>query len=144
MNTTDTLSRERKLNISWKRVVLGAVLSEVVVVAVLLAIIAVHSMVIARAQTDAESQEFADLAGYYAAAPTALVATFFFGFWAARKLETGLIANGVMVGVVGVVLTVGFIFTAKPEHRLMYILSFVLRIVGGYLGGLAAQRSKRT
>ena len=27
----------------------------------------------------------------------------------------------------------------KPEHRLMYGLSFVLRILGGYLGGVVAQ-----
>jgi len=44
------------------------------------------------------------------------------------------------VGLVGVVLTGGFIFTAKPGDRLMYVVSFVLRIVGGYLGGLVAQK----
>jgi len=144
MNTAATVSHERKLNISWKRVVLGAFLSEVVVVAVIGLIVVVHNILNGPSQSTAQSEEFGQLAGYYSAAPTAALATFFFGFWAARKLETNVIANGVMVGVVATVLTAGMIFTAKPEHRLMYIATFALRIVGGYLGGLAAQRVKRT
>ena len=46
-----------------------------------------------------------------------------------------------MVGVTAVVLTFGFVFMAKPEDRLMYVVSFALRILGGCLGGLTAQRS---
>ena len=33
----------------------------------------------------------------------------------------------------------GLLFVAKPEERLMYGVSFVLRILGGYLGGVVAQ-----
>jgi hypothetical protein len=139
MNTAATLSNERKSAISWKRVILGAILSEVVVVAVIGLIVIAHSVL-----SGPSPEDFGQEAGYYAAAPTALVATFFFGFWAARKLETNVIANGVMVGVVAIVLTAGMIATAKPEHRLMYLASFALRIVGGYFGGLAAQHWKRT
>jgi putative membrane protein (TIGR04086 family) len=59
--------------------------------------------------------------------------------WVARKLESRFILHGVLVGVLGVLLTVGFIFGAKPEDRLMYVVSFVLRIAGGYLGGVVAR-----
>jgi len=45
----------------------------------------------------------------------------------------------VLIGVAGVLLTGGFIVGAKPEHRLMYVVSYVLRIVAGYLGGWAVQ-----
>src|SRR6476659_2740361 len=145
MNPAATLSQEGKFTIAWKRVVLGAFLSEVAVTGVISIIFVVHSIVSGSALTDAQSQEFGQLAGYYAAAPAALVATFLFAFWAARKLQTNVIANGVLVGVLATVLTAGMIVTAKPEHRLMYIASFAMRIVGGYLGGLAAaQRLKRT
>ena len=44
-----------------------------------------------------------------------------------------------LLGGIGVALTLAFFFTAKPEHRFMYGVSFALRILGGYLGGLAAQ-----
>jgi hypothetical protein len=51
------------------------------------------------------------------------------------------VANGTLVGTVAVVLTLGFFFAAKPEDRLMYGVSFLLRIIGGYLGGVVAQRA---
>jgi hypothetical protein len=44
-----------------------------------------------------------------------------------------------LVGVAAVVLTLGFLFVAKPGERLMYGVSFVLRILGGYLGGVVSQ-----
>ena len=81
-----------------------------------------------------------EVAGYYVAPPASAVATFLMVLWVARKLESQFILHGVLVGLVGVVLTSGFIFTAKPEDRWMYAASFVLRIVGGYVGGLVAQR----
>ena len=66
--------------------------------------------------------------------------TFLMVLWVGRRLETGYVANGVTVGVVGVILTSGFFFAARPEDRAMYGLAFALRIVAGYLGGLAARR----
>jgi hypothetical protein len=60
--------------------------------------------------------------------------------WVVRNLETGFILHGVLVGLIGVVLTGGFIFLAKPEDRVMYGVSFVLRIIGGYLGGVVARK----
>src|SRR5207237_6407525 len=81
-----------------------------------------------------------ELAGYYVAPPASAVATFLLVLWVARNVDSRFILHGVLVGLVGVVLTGGFIFTAKPGDRLMYVVSFVLRIVGGYAGGLVAQR----
>jgi hypothetical protein len=59
--------------------------------------------------------------------------------WAARRLTSDFILHGILVGVVSVVLTVGFIFGARPDHRMMYIIAFALRIVGGYAGGMLGQ-----
>ena len=73
-------------------------------------------------------------------AGTVLYITFLCALWVARKLTSSFVLNGTLVGVVAVVLTAGFVFAAKPEDRLMYIVSFALRIVGAYLGGLVAQR----
>jgi len=61
--------------------------------------------------------------------------------WVSRRLTSAFVVNGAMVGVTAVVLTLGFVFMAKPEDRLMYVVSFALRILGGCLGGLTAQRS---
>jgi len=81
-----------------------------------------------------------EVAGYYVAPSASAVATFLMVLWVARKVESRFILHGVLVGLVGVALTGGFIFTAKPGDRLMYVVSFVLRIVGGYVGGLVAQK----
>jgi hypothetical protein len=67
------------------------------------------------------------------------LATFLSVLWVARKLTSDFVANGTLVGIIEVVLTIGFLFGAKPEYRLKYIVSFVLRIVAGYVGRLAAQ-----
>jgi len=114
-------------NIRWGRVVLAAVAAEVIVIASLVAISTIFKVP-------------GEVAGYYVAPPASALATFLMVLWVARKLESRFILHGVLVGLVGVALTGGFIFTAKPGDRLMYLVSFGLRIVGGYLGGLVAQK----
>ena len=114
-------------NIRWGRVILAAVAAEVVVILLMLAVSTVFKVP-------------GEVAGYYVAPPASAVATFLMVLWVARKVDSRFILHGVLVGLIGVVLTGGFIFTAMPEDRLMYVVSFVLRIVGGYVGGLVAQR----
>jgi hypothetical protein len=106
----------------------------------LLGVIAVYTFAIAPGRTNAEYQEFGDKAGYYVAPAAAALMTFLFTLWVTKGLESHFIANGLLVGVVGVLLTAGFFFTARPEDRLMYVFSFVLRIVTGYLAGFLTQR----
>ena len=113
--------------IRWGRIILAAIGAEAVVILLLLAVSTAFKVP-------------GELAGYYVAPPASALATFLMVLWVVRKLESRFILHGVLVGMVGVVLTAGFIFTAKPEDRWMYVASFVLRIIGGYLGGLVAQK----
>lgn len=130
-----------RLHIRWGRVTLAALLSEVMVVAVLSAIIVSYRYLIAPGRTVADYRAFTDRASYYVAPVTAGLATFLAALWASRGLTMEFVANGTLVGTVAVVLTLGFFFAAKPEDRLMYGVSFLLRIIGGYLGGVVAQRA---
>ena len=127
--------------IRWGRVVVAALASEAVVVAILILITTVYRLLVAPGKSAAEYEAFADLAAYYVAPATAGFAVFFSALWATRKLTCAFIANGTLVGVTAVLLTVGFLFIAKPEDRLMYGVSFGLRILGGYAGGALAQRT---
>jgi hypothetical protein len=113
--------------IRWGRVIVAAIAAEVGVILTLLVISAVFHVASERA-------------GYYVAPPASALATFLMVLWVGRRLESGFILHGVLVGVCGVILTAGFLFGAKPEDRLMYAVSFVLRIMAGYLGGLMARR----
>ena len=114
--------------IRWGRVVLGAVAAEASVILLIAAI-------------SIALPEFRESAGYYVAPPASALATFLMTLWVARKLESGFILHGILVGLIGVVLTGGFIFLAKPEDRVMYGVSYVLRIIGGYLGGVVARKT---
>ena len=130
-----------KSGVRWGRVIAAAFASEVIVVAILFAIIAAYRFFVSPGRGMAEYQEFGARAGYYVAPAASGLATFLMALWAARKLRTDFILNGTLIGVAAMVLASGFLLTAKPEDRSMYLVSFALRILGGYLGGLAAQHS---
>ena len=134
-----TADQTQRLDIHWKRVVLAGFLSEIIVTALLIAVAAFYVLVNGRAD---QFSEFGRLAGYYGAVPAAAVATFLMAFLAVRKLESSLIANGLLVGVVATLLTVGFAFGATPEDRWMYIMSFAARILAGCAAGFLALKMK--
>lgn len=129
----------RKPGIRWGLIVLAAFLAEVAVILIIGAAIMAYRIWIAPGQTEAEYRAFGELAGYYAGPAGGALMTFLFVLWLGRKLNSDFILHGVLIGVAGVLLTAGFIFSAKPEHRLMYVISYILRIAAGYLGGLAAR-----
>jgi hypothetical protein len=138
------IAAERKRSpIRWGRIVLGAVLSEVAVILLLLGITLVYSVAIAPGLSQAQYGEFGRLAGYYIAPTAGAISTFVMVLMFTRRLTSGFVANGTLTGIVSVLLTVGFIVTAKPEDRLMYGIAFVLRIAAGYLGGLTSQKMSR-
>ena len=133
-----------KSRMRWGRVAAAALLSEVGVTATILVGGLVYT-----AMTGAELTAVGEDVGYYVAPTSGLIMTVLAVLWAVRGLTTGFVRHGVAVGLLAVVLTSGFIFGARPEHRVMYVISFALRIVGGYAGGAIAQwrfnaRSTRT
>jgi hypothetical protein len=127
--------------VRWGRVLVAALMSEVAVLTLLGLIIAAYRFLLAPGLSGTDYQAFGNLAGYYVAPPAAGIAVFFGALWATRRLATDLIVNGTMVGVSAAILTSGFLFVARPEDRLMYVVSLVLRIIGGWLGGRIAHRA---
>jgi hypothetical protein len=91
--------------------------------------------------SEAESSQLGEEVGYYIAPASGAILTFLAALWVARPLTTTFIAHGSLVGAASVLLTVGFIVGARPDHRLMYIAAFAMRLFAGYAGGVFA-RSK--
>ena len=143
MATAETLTTTGKktTGIRWARVLAAGVLAEVAVIALLLIVTGVHSWFVAPGLSDAEYQDFSERAGYYVGPTAGAITTFLLALWVGRKLESDFVVNGVLVGLVGVVMTVGFLAGARPEHRLMYVVSFVLKIVAGYAAGAISQKT---
>ena len=133
-------SKAKKSGIHWRRVLLAAVMSEAAVILTLIAITVTYSFAIAPGLSEADYNEFAQLAGYYVAPTAGALSTFLMVLWMARTLKSDFIANGVLVGIASVLLTVGFLASARPQDRLMYLIAFGLRIGAGYAGGLTARR----
>jgi hypothetical protein len=127
-----------KSGIRWGRVILAALLSELAVIAVLLTLTGFYAL-LSHKSTAAELQQFGQRAEYYVAPVASGLAVFLSALWATRRLAANIVLNATLVGVVAVILTVGMVFGARPEDRLMYIVSFAIRIAAGYLAGLTAQ-----
>jgi hypothetical protein len=142
IETAAAVSSTHKSGIRWGRVIIAAFLSELAVIAVISAIMVVYMFAVAPGRSSAEYGEFGQNAGYYVSAPAAAIATFLIAFRAIRKLDSAFVANGALVGIVATLLTVGFIFGARPQDRVIYIASFVLRIVAGYSAGLLVRSMK--
>src|SRR5947207_2499050 len=101
--------------IFWKRAILAGFLAELGVVVFLSAVTGIYALAIAPGKSSAEYGEFAQNAGYYLAAPVAALATFLAAFWTVRKLDSALVVNGALIGIVATLLSVGFIAGARPQ-----------------------------
>ena len=135
-----TSSFNQKSTVPWKRVILAAFLSEVSVLVVLSVVLLTHRFVIEPGLTADQYQQFGQRASYDVAPPAAALATFVFALWAAGNRGTRSLSTGLLVGVAATLLTIGFVFGARPEDRLMYGVSYMLRIAAGYCAGLLAQK----
>lgn len=133
-------SRDMSEPIRWGRIVAAAIMAEAGVFAVLLAAITAYTRFFAPGLSEEAYYALGEEIGYYVAPTAGAIMTILSMLWVARKLSGRFILHGVLVGVVEVLLTFWFIFGARPEHRLMYMVSFGLRIVGGYAGGVLARR----
>ena len=131
-------------SIRWKRVLPAAVLSEVVIIAILLAAITIYRRFIHPGLSEAELATLGQRAGYYVAPAAGAIVTFFTSLWAARPLATAQPLNGAMVGIVSSLLSSPFMISAPPSDQFMYVIAFVLRVATGYLGGVTAGKRSLT
>ena len=146
MKTFETAITPQKQDtrIRWRRGILAGFLSEVAVISALSLVIGTLRFIVAPGLSSSAYGAFAEKASYFLAIPVAALSTFLVAFRAVRRLESAFVSNGVFVGVVGTLLTVGFLLTAAPEDRGMYIASFVARITAGYFAGLVASQASES
>jgi hypothetical protein len=124
----------------WTRVIVAAILSELGVFVALFASFGAYGLATQTPFETFTNSSLGEDIGYYVAAPSGFVMTLLAVLWATRPLTSDIVRHGLLVGLIAVLLTFAFIFGARPDHRLMYVVSFLLRIVGGYTGGVIAER----
>ncbi len=135
--TTHTTQDITSSRIAWGRIAIAALLSELGVIAVL-SVTIVAIMAIAPGMSDAQFSVLGEQVGYYVAPAAGAVTTFLAVVWAVRRRSSGFLTHGVLVGVGSVILTVGFMVGARPEHYVMYLVAFALRLLAGAVAGVVS------
>jgi putative membrane protein (TIGR04086 family) len=112
-----------KLSLRWGRVLIGAVLMEVVLFA-----IAACAYFLPNGQNLL----------LYVIPPACLIVSLYFGYWAARGAGNRFVLHGTLVGLVAAVVYIAL--TWRQTLPMAYVVSHFLKVIGGALGGFIAQR----
>ena len=110
------------MSIQWGRVLLAALLMELVLFA-----IAVPLYLSGAGQVN-----------FYVVPPVALVSTFAVTMWLGRGIRTNFVLHGVLIGVVGTLMYIA-LTRAQPEPW-QYWLAHGLKVVGGAAAGMLLAR----
>jgi len=110
------------LGIHWLRVLLGGLLAEVAVIALVIP----ASLLLGK-----QVLPFAALLG-------SLVACFLFAMWVGRRIDSQFMLHGILVGIIATLLYVALTL-GRPEP-LAYLAAHGLKVIGGAAGGFVAGR----
>lgn len=125
--------------IRWGLVVAAAVLAELSVIAIFFVLLfgamAADVPEIARPLS---TLDYAD------ALVSSFVMVFVFTLWLGRRIESGFVLHGILVGAVAMLLFVALNFglNATLEEPPLYWVAHGLKILGGLAGGLVAERRR--
>jgi hypothetical protein len=111
----------RSATIHWGRILLGGLLAEI---ALILAIVPL-------------GLRLGDNFMHYSAPPGSFVTCFLAALWVCRPIESHLVLQGTLVGVVAALIYVA-LTRAQPEP-FAYIVAHALKLAGGACGGFVAQ-----
>lgn len=128
-----------KTGIRWVRVIAAGVLTEVCVIAIMVAVMTTHNLM-ARGETLAEQTAFAGRAGSLIGPAGGALLAFLFALWACRRLKSDFILNGLLVGLVAAIVHIAMFLSSGMGFQLIYVIADALKIVAGVAGGYAAQK----
>jgi hypothetical protein len=112
------------MRIRWALVLLGGLLAEVGIFAVVLPV----------------QLLFGEQPFIYSVPPTCLIMTFGFGLWAAGRAGTRHVLHGGLVGAVAALIYIAL--TYGQTLPLAFVVSHGLKVLGGLAGGFAAGRGR--
>lgn len=111
--------------LQWGRVILAALLMELVLLAIAIPLNLSGNKQIA----------------LYAVPPAALLATYAVTVWLGRRFSSRPVLHGVLIGVAGTLMYVGM--TRGAPEPWQYILANALKVVGGAAGGMVLSRRRQ-
>jgi hypothetical protein len=123
------------MKIYWMRVIAAAFLVELVLVALTIPVLSLFTM-----------QAFVPYVP-----PLCAIVGFPFGWWAARKAQTGFVTHGTLVGIVATLIYLGLIIGQAGSLRpaidvygpFLFLLANAAKILGCIAGALACGRQRK-
>ena len=126
--------------IHWKWIVVAGFLAEASVLVVFFLLLF--------AATAAGIPEIARPMGtldYIDALVSSFAMVFLFTLWVGKRIESGFVLHGVLIGVFGIILF-GIMWLATTRSLAqppLYVVAHVLKVLGGISGGLVAEKRQR-
>ena len=126
--------------IHWGRIVVAALLAEVSVIAIFFLLL--FGAMLAGVPELARPMSTLD---YVDAMVSSFAMVFVFTLWVGRRIESGFVLHGILVGVVAMLLFVALNFglNGTLEEPPLYWVAHGLKILGGMIGGLVVERRRR-
>jgi hypothetical protein len=126
--------------IHWKRILIAGFLAEATVFAVFFLLLF--------AATAAGVPEIARPMGtldYIHALVSSFAMAFLFTLWVGKRIESGFVLHGVLIGVFGILLfSIMWLATTRSlAQPPLYVVAHVLKVLGGIAGGVVAERRQR-
>ena len=132
------MSAIRKVH--WGRIVIAGFLSEVAVLAIFFLLLISATL----AGVPEIARPMSTLA-YMDAMLSSFVMVFLFSLWVGKRIESGFVLHGTLVGVVGILLfTIMWVATTRSlAQPPVYVVAHLLKVLGGITGGVVVERRKR-
>jgi hypothetical protein len=126
--------------VHWGRIVVAGFLSEVAVMAVFFLL-----LIAARLAGVPEIAKPGSPLDYVDALVSSFGMVFLFTLWVGKRIESGFILHGALVGVVGILLfTIMWVSTTRSlTQPPLYVAAHGLKVLGGIAGGLVVQRRRQ-
>ena len=130
--------------IHWGRIFLAAFLAEMSIMVVFFVLLAAAT--VAGVPELARPESTLDLIDAMVAS---FVMMFLFTLWVGRRIESGFVLHGALIGLVGALLftTLVFVLSGSPAQPPLYLVAHCLKVAGGITGGVVANKrsiSRRT
>jgi len=126
--------------IHWGRILLAGFLAEVSVMAGFLLLLGIFTL----AGMPEVAMPMSPL-DYVDALVASFLSIYFFTLWVGRRIESGFVLHGVLIGLVAMSLFLALIQVGNGsiEQPFLYWVAHGLKILGGITGGLVAERRRR-
>ena len=123
------------MNIKFGRVLIAAVVAEVVAILALVLIVFVFGP-----SDPAASQAFAERLGLWVGPIGGFITCFLGGWWVAKNLQSDHLVNGLALGITVALIDILLLVLSGEGFMLLFAASNIGRVVAGALGGWFAQR----